>query len=112
VEAELAQELEARNALTMFNVISPADTPLSPAKPDRFGGAMIVLLVALALGVLTAVMLEMRDDSLRDMTEVKGRLPLQVLAVVPQMGGKAEKRVLMPAANGRNTLSQEPPPLN
>lgn len=112
VEAEIAQELEARNAMTMFNVISPAEKPMVPAKPDRFGATMIVFLVALALGVLTAVMLEMRDDSLRDMQEVKGRLPLQVLAVVPQIQGKGERRVLMPAANGRNTISQQPPPLN
>lgn len=110
VEAEIAQELEARNAMTMFNVISPAELPMSPAKPDRFGGAMIVLLVALALGVLTAVMLEMRDDSLRDVQEVKGRLPLQVLAVVPRIQGKSEKRVLMPAH--RNTITANQPPLN
>jgi len=111
VEAEIAQELEARNAMTMFNVISPAERPMAPAKPDRFGAAMIVLLVALALGLLTAVMLEMRDDSLRDVQEVKGRLPLQVLAVVPRIQGKTEKRVLMPASN-RNTVTSRQPPLN
>lgn len=111
VEAEIAQELEARNAMTMFNVISPAEKPMGPAKPDRFGGAMIVLLVALALGLLTAVMLEMRDDSLRDIQEVKGRLPLQVLAVVPRIQGKTEKRVLMPSAQ-RNTITSRQPPLN
>lgn len=107
IEAQLAQDLEAKSAATLFNVISPAGVPAVPARPDRMGGLVISLLIALALGVLTAVVLEMRDDSIRDSSELKERLPLPVLAVVPNMQTmKAEKRVLMPPTAGRNTVSQ------
>ena len=47
----------------------------------------------------------MRDDSLRDGTEVRERLTLPVLAVVPNMQGKTEKRVLMPTSATRNGIS-------
>jgi succinoglycan biosynthesis transport protein ExoP len=105
VEAELAEDLEAKSAKSLFNVISPAGVPFSPAKPDRMGGMMVVLLVALGLGVLTGVVMEMRDDSIRDSSEIKERLTLPVLAVVPNMQGKSERRVLMPAPASRNGIS-------
>lgn len=97
VEAELAQDLEAKSAKSLFNVISPAVVPAAPAKPDRMGGLVISFLIALALGVLVGVLAEMRDESFRDVNEVKQRLPMPVLAVVPEMGAaKGEKRVLLP----------------
>jgi polysaccharide biosynthesis transport protein len=97
VEAELAEELEAKAAPSMFNVVSPATLPVEPAKPDRVGGLALAFLMALGLGVLTAVVLEMRDESIRDVKEMKDRIPLPVLAVVPQLGGKGERRILASA---------------
>ncbi|WP_426746086.1 Wzz/FepE/Etk N-terminal domain-containing protein [Myxococcus faecalis] len=105
VEAEIAQELEAKSAKSLFNVISPAGVPVTPARPDKFAGMVMVLLVALGLGVLAGAVLEMRDDSLRDGTEVRQRLTLPVLAVVPDMQGKTERRVLMPSSGSRNNVS-------
>lgn len=103
VEAEMAQDLEAKSAKSLFNVISAAGMPVAPAKPDRMTGMLVALLAALGIGVLTGVILEMRDDSVRDHHEIKGRLPIPVLAVVPNMQGKTERRVLMPA-NVRNNV--------
>ncbi len=105
VEAEIAEELEAKSSKSLFNVISPAGVPVNAARPDRFGGMLIALLIALGVGVLTAVVLEMRDDSIRDGHELKERLTLPVLAVVPEMQGKTEKRVLMPSSGTRNGIS-------
>jgi uncharacterized protein involved in exopolysaccharide biosynthesis len=105
VEAEIAQELEAKSAKSLFNVISPAAVPATPARPDRMAGLLIALLVALGLSLLTGAVLEMRDDSLRDGTEVRERLTLPVLAVVPDMHGKTERRMLMPASGARNNVS-------
>jgi succinoglycan biosynthesis transport protein ExoP len=85
VEAELADELENKSARSMFNVISPAYTPLSPAKPDRLGGLLLALLGSLGVGVLAAVFKEMRDDSLQDVQQVKERLPVPLLAVIPNL---------------------------
>jgi len=105
VEAEVAQELEAKSSKSLFNVISPAGAPSSASRPDRVGGLIIALLAALGIAVLTGVVLEMRDESIRDAAEIKGRLPLPVLAVVPMMqGARAGRRTLAPS-NGRNTVA-------
>ena len=115
VEAEIAQDLEAKSAESLFHVMSTAGVPTTAARPDRMSGLLIAFLVSLGLGILTAVVLEMRDDSIRDTQELRDRLPLPVLAVVPNMHGKAEKRVLMPATGARNgvvTPSSSDSPLN
>lgn len=105
VEAELSQDLELKNATTLFNVISPAVVPQSAAKPDRMSGALIAFLLAIGLGILVGVVTEMRDDSIRDTAMVKQTVPMPVLAVIPQMNGKTEKRVLMPS----RTVNQSAP---
>jgi hypothetical protein len=53
----------------------------------------------------------MRDESIRSGDEAKERLPLPVLAVVPNMqGNKTEKRVLMPTTGVRNGVANTQPP--
>ncbi len=105
VEAELAQELEAKNAAGLFNVISPAFVPSTAAKPDRPTGLLIAFLSALGLALLTAVILELRDDSVRDLHQIKERLPLPVLAVVPQINGKAARRTLTPTNHNPSIIA-------
>ncbi|HVE85132.1 MAG TPA: Wzz/FepE/Etk N-terminal domain-containing protein [Myxococcales bacterium] len=108
VEAEIAQELEDKGAEQMFNVISPAAAPAGSSRPDRFSGLLVTALLALGLGVLVGLVRDMRDDSLRDPSEVRDRLPLPVLAVVPPITGKpAARRVLAPAGTGRNQVTTE-----
>ena len=102
VEAELAQQLEERGAKDLFQVISPANTPAQAASPDRMGGLILVFLIALAVGVLAGVLAESRDESLRDVDQVKQRLPMPVLAVVPELSSKGEKRVLVPQLQNRH----------
>ena len=51
------------------------------------------------------VVAEMRDDSIRDGHELRERVTLPVLAVVPEVQGKTEKRVLMPSSGTRNGIS-------
>ena len=96
VEAELAEELELRGSATMFSIISPATVPLVPSQPDKLRGLILSLLVALGLALGVGVVLEMRDDTARDLAALGGRLPVPVLAVVPNMQGRVEKRVLAP----------------
>jgi polysaccharide chain length determinant protein (PEP-CTERM system associated) len=97
VEAEIAQEIETRNAPRLFSLVSPAAPPAVPSKPDRFSGLVVVLVAAIGAGVLSGVMVELRDESIRDERQLKGELPLPVLAIVPAMNGRTERRVLMPA---------------
>ncbi len=112
VEAEIAQELEARNAPRLFSLISPAAPPVVPSKPDRFGGLMVVLVAALGAGVLSGVMLELRDESFHDERQLRGELPLPVLAIVPVMNGRAERRVLLPATPLRSPPRETTESLN
>jgi polysaccharide chain length determinant protein (PEP-CTERM system associated) len=107
VESEIAQEIQARNAPRLFSLVSPAAPPSVPSKPDRFGGLMVVLVAALGAGVLSGVMLELRDDSIHDERQLRGELPLPVLAIVPAMNGRTERRVLLPA-NPLRTPPREP----
>jgi polysaccharide chain length determinant protein (PEP-CTERM system associated) len=112
VEAEIAQEAEARNAPRLFSLVSPAAPPAMPSKPDRFGGLMVVLVAALGAGVLSGVMLDLRDESIRDERQLRGELPLPVLAIVPEMNGRTERRVLLPATPLRSPPHQTTESLN
>ena len=107
VEAEIAQELESKSAEKAFNVISPAAAPSAPARPDRMSGFLLCALLALGLGVLVGVVKDLRDDSLRDPAEVRDRLPLPVLAVVPPLSGKPTARRVLSPASGRNAVTPE-----
>ncbi|MGZ3447344.1 MAG: GumC family protein, partial [Myxococcaceae bacterium] len=112
VEAEIAQDIEARNAPRLFSLISPAAPPVVPSKPDRFGGLMVVLVAALGAGVLSGVMLELRDESFHDERQLRGELPLPVLAIVPAMNGRTERRVLLPATPLRSPPRESTDSLN
>jgi uncharacterized protein involved in exopolysaccharide biosynthesis len=103
IEAELAQELEAKHSKRLFNVISPAFVPTTPARPDRPTWLMLAFLISLGLSVLMAVVLETRDDSVHDLTQIKQRLPLPILAIVPLMNSKPVRRVLLPATENSST---------
>ncbi len=112
VEAEIAQDIERRNAPRLFSLISPAAPPVLPAKPDRFGGLLVVLVAALGAGVLSGVMLELRDESIHDERQLRGELPLPVLAIVPALNGRTERRVLLPASPLRSSPRESSDSLN
>ncbi len=112
VEAEIAQDIQARNAPRLFSLVSPAAPPVVPAKPDRFGGLMVVLVAALGAGVLSGVMLELRDESFHDERQLRCELPLPVLAIVPAMDGRTDRRVLLPASPLRSPPPQTSDSLN
>jgi uncharacterized protein involved in exopolysaccharide biosynthesis len=103
VEAELAQSLETKHAKRLFNVISPAFVPSAPARPDRITWLLLAFLFSLGVSVLTAVVLETRDDSVHDLSQIKQRLPLPILAVVPMMNSRPARRVLLPATDNSPT---------
>jgi len=107
VDVELAQEMEIRGAQAMYKTLSTAGVPVGAASPDRVAGLLISLLAALGLAVLAGLVLEMRDQSIRAPSELKGRLPMPVLAVVPNVpAGKGGRRVLRPPS-GRNEAVPE-----
>jgi uncharacterized protein involved in exopolysaccharide biosynthesis len=104
VEADVAHDLEMRARANMFHVLSEAAEPAVPARPDKAAGFMLVALVALALGVLAGVILELQDDSLREPADALHQLRIPVLAVVPRLdGATVGSKTLRPVVN-RPTL--------
>jgi DNA repair exonuclease SbcCD ATPase subunit len=107
VEAELAHEMEIRGAQEWYRILSAAGVPAGAASPNRVVGFFIALLAALGLAALAGLLLELRDESIRDASELKGRLPMPVLAVVPSVpNGKGGRRILRPSS-GRNEVVPE-----
>ncbi len=95
VEAELALDLEKRQAPDLFRVVAPATVPTRPAKPDRATGYLLAVLVALVATALVGTALEISDDTVRDGRDAATRLGVPVLAVVPSFAearGQAVRR--------------------
>lgn len=97
-ESSMATALEQRQQGEQFNVMDPPNLPDSPKFPNHAlfagGGAM----AGLALGLLIAGLLEYRDTSLRNETDVWAFTKLPTLAVIShvsdlkQTGERPRKR--------------------
>jgi polysaccharide chain length determinant protein (PEP-CTERM system associated) len=84
-QSVMSTDLERRQEGEQFRVTDPATLPDTPSFPNRplfalggFGGG-------LALGVGLALLLEMRDTSLRTEKDIEVSLRLPVLATIPTM---------------------------
>jgi polysaccharide biosynthesis transport protein len=84
-EAEIAAELEQKNAPNEFRVLEAASPPALPSSPNRSDAFMLALLGALLFGAATVVGQEMSDRSLRSGVEANQWLALPVLATVPSI---------------------------
>ena len=79
--AETAAEMEKRQKAERFTVLDPARTPQRPYKPDRFRFVGLGSLLALGIGVVAGIVLEMRRNRLLGEWElpagmvVIGRIP-------------------------------------
>lgn len=104
-EADIAVQLEAKNAPNEFRVLEAAVPPGLPASPNRPQALSLALLAALLLGAAVAVGQEISDRSLRSAGEANQWLALPVLATVPRLGGHSRSgRVLaLPAAHRAQT---------
>jgi uncharacterized protein involved in exopolysaccharide biosynthesis len=84
-EAEVAAELEHRQAASEFRVLESAAMPTLPASPNRQQALLLALLAALGLGIAIAVAQEMSDRTLRNEAEAGAAVALPVLASVPRI---------------------------
>jgi succinoglycan biosynthesis transport protein ExoP len=79
--AETAAEMEKRQKAERFTILDPARTPGRPHKPDRFRFLGLGSLLALGIGVLTGIGLEMKRNRILGEWElpagmaVIGRIP-------------------------------------
>jgi capsular polysaccharide biosynthesis protein len=94
-DAEMARELQQQQAGEQFRVLDPANLPTQPSFPNRPKFALVGVVGGLGLGMGLALLLELRDSSLRSERDVEIALRLPVLALVPD---------ITPAATGKRPL--------
>ena len=83
LESQLSENLEKKQKGEQFQVIDPANLPLSPVKPNRpfilFGG----LLAGIVGGLGAAFLWDLLDRSLKNSDDLAGFVDLPILATIP-----------------------------
>jgi polysaccharide chain length determinant protein (PEP-CTERM system associated) len=92
-EAKVAANLEHREIGEQFKVLDPARLPETPISPNRPFINMAGALAGLGLGLGLAFILEYRDRSMHTEDDALLCLSLPVLAMVPVITTKAERRL-------------------
>jgi polysaccharide chain length determinant protein (PEP-CTERM system associated) len=91
-DSKLAANLERRQIGEQFKLIDPARMPEKPASPDRPFINRCGMAAGFAIGLGLIVLLEYRDSSFKNDSEVRDLLELPVLAVVPIMQSESDRR--------------------
>ena len=102
----MAVDLEHRQEGEQFRVLDPANLPDRPSFPDKLQFTAGGLAGGLALGIGLAFLLELRDTSLKNESDVEHYLRLPVLAMVPAIdplaGSAVTKDQQLMTMAGRN----------
>lgn len=93
-EAQMAADLERRNAGESFRVVDPARVPTRPFAPDRPRAVLQGALGGLVLCLLFVGWGEFRNEALRTDREVANGLGIPVLAIVPVLVTQRERQRL------------------
>ena len=106
------QEARIAQASTLSNVdiVDPAYTPTVPIKPNKKKNLALGLVLGLMAGVGSAFLLDYLDDTVKDADDVKHRLGLPVLGIIPRIAtpsGAADD----PAAMLIRNLEPKSPPV-
>jgi polysaccharide biosynthesis transport protein len=91
-ESQLATNLEKQQGGQQFRMIDPASFPLVPSSPKRFKMSLFGVAGGLALGLLLALVLEMRNTSFHDEKELARDLTPPFVMSVPLLPTPAEER--------------------
>ena len=94
-DSQIAANLERRQIGEQFKLLDPARLPERPFSPNRQQINTFGLVGGIVVGLALVVLLEMRDSSFKSDEEVFDVLSLPVLAVVPLMQSKPERRRAM-----------------
>jgi polysaccharide chain length determinant protein (PEP-CTERM system associated) len=91
--SKVAVELENRQIGENFRVLDPARLPASPVSPNRIQITVLGFGVGLALAIGIVVLLELKDGSFRNESEIASVLALPVLVAVPYVETRSERRL-------------------
>ena len=91
-QAELAADLEQRQAGEQFRVLDLPQVPLEPTVPNRFLISAVGMAGSLFLGLALAALIELRDSTFRTEGEIRELLALPVVAHVPYVESAADCR--------------------
>jgi polysaccharide chain length determinant protein (PEP-CTERM system associated) len=92
-DSKIAANLERRQIGEQFKLLDPARLPERPFSPNRQLINMAGLLGGLLFGVVLVGLLEYRDSTFKTDDDVMSVLALPVLAVVPLMESKVDRKV-------------------
>jgi uncharacterized protein involved in exopolysaccharide biosynthesis len=91
-EAKVAANMERRQVSEQFRIVDPPRVPERPMSPDRVRMTMLGAFGGVAVGVLLVGLLEYRDRTFRTEEDIVSALALPVVAVVPVLLTRAERR--------------------
>jgi uncharacterized protein involved in exopolysaccharide biosynthesis len=94
-ETSISADLERQHASEQFRIVDAARVPDRPMSPNRPFIAAVGLGIGLALGFGLTVLLELRDQSFRSAPEIIDVLSLPVLAMVPAIPTRYERRLFV-----------------
>ncbi len=108
-DSKIAANLERLQIGGQFEIIDAARVPVAPSSPNRpkITATGAVLGLALALGLIG--LLEFRNSSLRDEDELAACTGLPVVAVIPMMAAKPERRSTPKIRRLLGSLAGTPP---
>lgn len=93
-EAGIAADLEQRQKGENFRIMDPAVVPERPTGPNRIRLLLIGLVLALGASGAAVVLAENVDTSFRRVDEVRSKLPVPILAMIPRITTDTDLRRL------------------
>jgi len=91
-ESQLATNLEKQQGGQQFRLIDPASFPLVPSSPKRFKLSLFGVAGGLAIGLLLAILLEMKDTSFYKDKDLQRDIAMPFVVSVPLLPTPAEER--------------------
>lgn len=80
--AKMSQTLEDSESGTKFRILEPARLPLEPVKPNKTLFFIGGLIVGVALGLIIIYLIELSDNSIRNLEEARNLLDLPIFGAI------------------------------
>jgi polysaccharide chain length determinant protein (PEP-CTERM system associated) len=113
LDAEMSAKAEQYSKGQQFRIIDPAFMPEQPSFPNRGLFALAGALCGLLLGFGLAVVADFLDPSIKDVEELRMALPYPVLAVIPYVKPRDQRRLAavspddtQPESSGRRKVGR------